>query len=96
MIYPTRQKGTFAEHFPKHPDGKEALCGQKNKPIVLDLLSDNDPEMWCHKCRNKACVDCGGSGIIGGGETGIYCRCSYANFAMVRNGDLDDAVLFYE
>lgn len=78
----------FKEHLPKKDDPKAALCGEKRNPIVIELERDNDIDVWCKKCRKLACPDCMGSGLMGGGETGIYCSCSYADYALMRNGEL--------
>lgn len=86
----------YKEHYPDSTNvldasdeaqGKQALCGQKSA-IVLNLWRDNDldEDVICKKCRNKACPDCFGTGIMGGRQTGIYCQCDYGTVAELRNG----------
>jgi hypothetical protein len=77
----------YKEHLPRHNGENIALCGEKRNPIVLDMFRDNDPDVWCNRCRKIACEDCGGTGIRGGGTAGIYCSCPWADYAMEHNGE---------
>lgn len=84
----------YKEHYPNFTNlldaddasqGKKALCGQRNG-IVLNLWRDNDmdEEVICRKCRNKACHDCFGTGIMGGGQAGICCSCDYGTLLELK------------
>lgn len=88
-------KLSYKEHYPNHTDlldasdnaqGRKALCGQP-KAIVLNMHRDNDldEEIICSKCRNKACPDCFGTGIMGGKSAGIYCSCNYGTVREFNN-----------
>lgn len=83
------------EHYPHYTDpfnpsdeaqGELTLCRLK-EGIIINLWRDNDldEEFICKKCRIKACKDCFGTGIIGGGQCGIYCSCDYGSVAELRN-----------
>lgn len=87
------------EHLPKtfslllssdERQSKEALCGNKKNPIVINPWRDNDlsEEAICKSCRKKACEDCFGTGFQNGGSSGLYCHCHWGTVREFANTGL--------